>query len=59
MHKPCDGRNYKESKQQRVRVTAEKFIERINQKVCKGLDHVGACSRGPVSDFLLREMGEY
>lgn len=59
MHKPCDGRYCKESKQQRVRVAAEKFIERINQKVCKGLDHVGACSRGPVSDFLLREMGEY
>ena len=37
----------------------KKFIERINQKVCEGLDHVGACGRGPASDFLLREMAEY
>lgn len=45
---------------QRVCVSAEKwFVETIKQKVCECLDHMGAYHHGPVSDFVLKEMGDY
>lgn len=52
MDKPCDVGTA-------ISMSAEKSPERRNQRFYDGLDHMGACSHGPVSDFLPREMGEY
>lgn len=39
--------------------TEKKFVETIKQKVCECLHHMGAYHCGPVSDFVLKEMGDY
>lgn len=37
----------------------EKSVERISQTGHEVLEHVHACSQGPVSDFLPKAVGEY
>ena len=39
--------------------TEKKFVETIKQKVCECLHHMGAYLCGPVSDFVLKEIGDY